>query len=103
MTIKIFKEEDNRTYNINADISYNVILENGNIGPKYYLSLTTDFRQADGTSHPSYLVEKLSDLPPEINGNPSNWTELMNLWIFYFVAFSEYVVGNSVVDQFEIV
>jgi len=97
-TIRVYHQEDNRQYQVNIDLFATVVDriagDASDAETDYYLKLTTTIKQPDGTSYPAYVIRTLSDKPAAYPLR-TTFTDLINDYVTYFLAASEYGQSSS--------
>jgi hypothetical protein len=83
-TVQIFHEEDGRTSTVSINLASSILSDMDMVRDTYLL-VNTSIRKSDGSAFPAYLVRDLSDVAPGA-GVATDWTELVNGYIDYFVS-----------------
>ena len=78
-TIQVYNEEQDRNFSVTFTLQ-STILNVSEIADDmafdYYLLITTNMTQADGTAFDTFMVRDLTDVPPGVTPPASNFTEL---------------------------
>jgi len=93
-TITIYSQEDNRSFQVNIDLSGS-ILDTDQGRQEYYLTVSTSMTYPDGSLFPIFLVKTLSDVPPGYPAPASDFNELINYYVDFFVAGSQIAASSS--------
>jgi len=98
--MQIYHSENNTNYSFSADIR-TTLLSSGTAGGgtgtyDYYLLVSTSIPKTDGSSFLPAVIRTLSDVPPSGFSPPaSNFTELMQWWLEYYLNQAELGFSSS--------
>lgn len=97
--ISVYNPAINREFLINVELNefYAKDAPSNEVG----LLITTNIlKQPENESFGFNLVKDLSDVPPDSSATPTNFNELMNEWIVYFLGMlSSAIIGSAVVGD----
>lgn len=106
-TINVYFDKDNRTYQVTAALKQGLLAPDLNTGGtnltdgdmEFYLEISTNIKKLDGTSFPKYVVRSLADIAPPIPPGSAipvtNYTDLINNYVGYFLAIAEMGMSSS--------
>lgn len=93
-TITVFSKADNKNYSVKTEL-FNTVISTGTTGGnEVYLKITTDMKKPDKTAFPEFMVRTLADVCPSC-GAASNFTDLINGYVAYFIGNSEIETSSS--------
>lgn len=91
-TTKIYHQEENRFYQVTADV-FSSVLDDGSGEVDYYLKISTSIRKTDGSSFPDFRVKTLNDVPPGGSAPATDFSDLVDQYLNYFMTQAE--LGQS--------
>jgi len=108
-TIRVYNQADNRYYTVTVDATSGVLDAINGVYPnpdpdtEFYLKISTTMRiKSTNTAFPQYVVRTLNDYPADTSGIipgpypvPTTFTELIQNFIDYYVAYSELGMSTS--------
>ena len=100
-SVNIYDSGKDTTYKVSFEIKSTLL--NNDIGDAtvgtgevdFYLDISTTMKKVDGTAFGHFIVRSYDDMPPGIAGPATDFTDMCEQYIQYFIDTAELIASSS--------